>query len=131
MARCKYGVGNLKLTIDNQGLKYDFDVLDNELGDTVLSYIRSGIIDSSSFAFSLPTDDDECQKWTKNTKTGKIKRYIKKIDKLYDVSPVYHPAYSTATCSCRSFDKFMAEEEKKKEELTKKYDDFLNEINKL
>lgn len=131
LARCKYGVGNLKLTIDNQGVKYDFDVLENELGDTLLSYIRSGIIDSSSFAFSLPTDDDECQKWTKNTKTGKIKRYIKKIDKLYDVSPVYQPAYSTATCSCRSFDKFMEEQKQKKEELTKKYDDFLNEINKL
>lgn len=131
LARCKYGVGNLKLIIDNQGLKYDFDVLENELGDTVLSYIRSGIIDSSSFAFSLPVDDDECQEWRKNVKTGKIKRYIKKIDKLYDVSPVYQPAYSTATCSCRSFDKFIAEEEKKKEELTKKYDDFLNEINKL
>lgn len=131
LARCKYGVGNLKLTIDNQGVKYDFDVLENELGDTLLSYIRSGIIDSSSFAFSLPTDDDECQKWTKNTKTGKIKRYIKKIDKLYDVSPVYQPAYSTSTCSCRSFDKFIAEEKRKKEELTKKYDDFLNEINKL
>lgn len=131
LARCKYGVGNLKLTIDNQGLKYDFDVLDNELGDTVLSYIRSGIIDSSSFSFSLPTNDDECQKWTKNTKTGKIKRYIKKIDKLYDVSPVYQPAYSTATCSCRSYDKFIAEEKRKKEELTKKYDDFLDEINKL
>lgn len=131
LARCKYGVGNLKLTIDNQGLKYDFDVLDNELGDTVLSYIRSGIIDSSSFAFSLPVDDDTCQEWKKNTKTGKIKRYIKKIDKLYDVSPVYQPAYSTATCSCRSFDKFIEEEKRKKEELTKKYDDFLQEINKL
>lgn len=131
LARCKYGVGNLKLTIDNQGLKYDFDVLENELGDTVLSYIRSGIIDSSSFSFSLPTNDDECQEWKKNVKTGKIKRYIKKIDKLYDVSPVYQPAYSTATCSCRSFDKFLEEEKKKKEELTKKYDDFLDEINKL
>nr|DAT39130.1 MAG TPA: prohead serine protease [Caudoviricetes sp.] len=131
LARCKYGVGNLKLTIDNQGLKYDFDVLENELGDTVLSYIRSGIIDSSSFSFSLPTNDDECQEWKKNVKTGKIKRYIKKIDKLYDVSPVYQPAYSTATCSCRSYDKFIAEEKKKKEELTKKYDDFLEEINKL
>nr|DAF06186.1 MAG TPA: prohead serine protease [Caudoviricetes sp.]DAI03580.1 MAG TPA: prohead serine protease [Caudoviricetes sp.] len=131
LARCKYGVGNLKLTIDNQGLKYDFDVLENELGDTVLSYIRSGIIDSSSFSFSLPTNDDECQEWKKNVKTGKIKRYIKKIDKLYDVSPVYQPAYSTATCSCRSYDKFIEEEKRKKEELTKKYDDFLNEINKL
>lgn len=131
LARCKYGVGNLKLTIDNQGLKYDFDVLDNELGDTVLSYIRSGIIDSSSFSFSLPTNDDECQEWKKNVKTGKIKRYIKKIDKLYDVSPVYQPAYSTATCSCRSYDKFLEEEKQKKEELTKKYDDFLDEINKL
>lgn len=131
LARCKYGVGNLKLTIDNQGLKYDFDVLENELGDTVLSYIRSGIIDSSSFSFSLPTNDDECQEWKKNVKTGKIKRYIKKIDKLYDVSPVYQPAYSTATCSCRSYDKFLEKEKKKKEELTKKYDEFLDEINKL
>ena len=105
LARSKYGVGNLKLEIDDKGLKYSFDALDNELGNTLLSYIRSGIIDSSSFCFTVAKDH-----WA--TKDGEDYRTVEKIDMLFDVSPVYTPAYAATSVSCRSYDKYKEEKSK-------------------
>lgn len=105
LARSKYGVGNLKLEIDDKGLKYSFDALDNELGNTLLSYIRSGIIDSSSFCFTVAKDHWE-------TKDGEDYRTVEKIDMLFDVSPVYTPAYAATSVSCRSYDKYKEEKSK-------------------
>lgn len=101
LARSKYGVGNLKLTVDKKGLKYEFDALDNELGNTLLSYLRNGIIDSSSFAFTVAQDGDEWER-----KDGVDYRTIKKIDRLFDVSPVFSPAYAETTSYCRSYEQF-------------------------
>lgn len=128
LARSKYGIGNLKLSIDAKGLRYEFDVLDNETGNTTLSYVRSGIIDSSSFAFTLPTDDEDCQVW-KRDKEGNLHRQIKKIDRVWDCSPVFSPAYSTTSCSCRSLDEYL--EKEKENELNEKYNKMIEEINKL
>ena len=128
LARSKYGIGNLKLSIDDKGLRYEFDALDNEIGNTTLSYVRSGIIDSSSFAFTLPTDDEDCQVW-KRDKEGVLHREIRKIDRLWDCSPVFSPAYSTTSCSCRSLDEYL--EKEKENELNEKYNKMIEEINKL
>lgn len=111
LARSKNGVGNLKLTIDKNGVKYSFDALNSPLGDEVLEYIRSGIITSSSFAFSIAPDGD---KWER--RNGKDYRTITKIAKLYDVSPVYCPAYAATSCSCRSYENF-----KKEKKVMKQY----------
>ena len=111
LARSKNGEGNLKLSIDKNGVKYSFDALNSPLGDEVLEYIRSGIITSSSFAFSIAPDGD---KWER--RNGKDYRTITKIEKLYDVSPVYCPAYSSTSCSCRSYENF-----KKEKKMMKQY----------
>ena len=124
LARSKYGFGNLHLTIDNKGLKYEFDALNNELGNTVLEYIRSGIVDSSSFAFCVADDGDNWER-----RDGKLYRTITKIGALMDVSPVFEPAYSEASCTCRSLDRFL--EDEKKKELIAKYDKMIDEIKNL
>ena len=110
LARSKNGIGNLKLSIDKNGVKYSFDALNSPLGDEVLEYIRSGIITSSSFAFSIAPDGD---KWER--RNGKDYRTITKIAKLYDVSPVYCPAYSSTSCSCRSYENFKREKKMMKQ----------------
>ena len=110
LARSKNGVGNLKLSIDKTGVKYSFNALNSPLGDEVLEYIRSGIITSSSFAFSIAPDGD---KWER--RGGKDYRTITKIAKLYDVSPVYCPAYSSTSCSCRSYENFKREKKMMKQ----------------
>ena len=127
LARCKNGVGNLKLTIDARGLKYEFDALNNELGDRVLSYVQSGIIDGSSFAFTVA---DDGQKWTRNA-DGSIQRDIYKFERIYDISPVYVPAYAASSCSCRAFDEFKKAEEKRNAERKAEYDEYRQKINSL
>lgn len=96
LARSKYGIGNLSLAVDDYGLKYEFDALNNELGDTIVEYLKSGIIDSSSFGFAIYPNTD---KWEK--KDGTLYRYIQEIAKLTDVSPVFNAAYPNTSVSCR------------------------------
>ena len=59
----------------------------------------------------------------------KTERTITKIGALMDVSPVFEPAYSEASCTCRSLDRFL--EDEKKKELIGKYDKMIEEIKNL
>lgn len=131
LGRSLKGQGNLKLTVDEQGVRYDCELLDNELAKTVRSYIEAGLVNTSSFAFTV-ADGDDAQVW-KRGKDGKVYRTIKKIDRLYDASPVWSAAYSTTTCSCRSLDNFIEKEkrEKEQEELEKEYQEWTEKIEKL
>lgn len=101
LARSKKGKGNLELTLDSKGLFYRFEAPHTPSGEECLEQVRNGVIDSSSFCFTLPRDG-KGDKWER--KDGKIYHYIVKIDKLYDVSPVYTPAYEATTCSKRCLD---------------------------
>lgn len=126
LARYNKGVGNLNLELRKDGLYYSFEALPTALGDEVLAYVRSGIIGGSSFAFSV-ADDEDAQKWERRS-DGKVYRTINKFEGIYDVSPVLTPAYSTSTCTCRSFDKFKAKE---KEELLNKLENLKKDITNL
>ena len=105
LARCKYGKGNLKLTINNYGLFYEFEAFDDDLSKHTYEMIKHNVIESSSFAFSINPNDKGAQTWSKEN--GIYIRTIKKIDKLYDVSTVYTPAYATSTCTIRSIAELM------------------------
>lgn len=113
LARSKYGEGSLKLTIDDNGLWYEFDAPKNIYGDMLLEHIRRGEIDASSFAFTVAPAGD---KWEK--RNGVMYRTINKIDTLFDVSPVFQPAYSATTCTARNF-----ENAKKMVEINEKLDE--------
>lgn len=99
LARSKNGTGSLELKLDNKGLHYRFEAPKTSLGDELLEYLQRGDICNSSFAFSLDKSDPNCEKWSK--RNGVIYRDIYKINRLYDVAPVFTPAYSEATCSKR------------------------------
>ena len=98
LARCKNGSGSLLLEVDNKGLRYMFDAPNTALGNELLEYLQRGDITSSSFAFTIPNEDG-AERWYK--KDGMIYRDIYKIDKLFDVSPVFQPAYEATSCSAR------------------------------
>lgn len=101
LARSKYGNGSLTLTLDERGLKYSFEAPNTALGDELLESLKRGDIDSSSFTFSI--DSEEWQ----NIGTATAERWvrtIKKVRKLYDVSPVYTPAYNATSCYARALD---------------------------
>lgn len=127
LARSKNGVGSLKLSVDDIGLKYEFEAPNTALGDELLEFLKRGDITQSSFAFSVDSDT-----WEKQD-TGMYIRTITKIGKLYDVSPVFQPAYTDTSVSCSRFaeikeqerienEKAMREiEEAKKNELKSYY----------
>ena len=102
LARSKRGKGSLKLLVDDRGLKYEFTAPNTVLGNELLEMLRRGDITSSSFAFTVSNDGERWQK-----RDGKYYRTITKIDRLYDVSPVYCPAYSETSVACRSFNNII------------------------
>ena len=130
LGRSLHNKGNLKLSVDENGVKYECKLLDNELAKTVRSYIQAGLVDTSSFAFSIDPEDETAQEW-KRLPDGTITRTIRKIDRLYDSSPVWCAAYPSTSCSCRAFDEFKKAEEKRNAERKAEYDEYRQKINSL
>lgn len=104
LGRCKRGDEvSLRLKVTDEGLEYEFEAPETALGDELLSCLERGEIDGSSFAFTVLEDNWE--------RVGdEYQRTITKIDELYDVSPVYSPAYSQTTCDLRGLDALKATE---------------------
>lgn len=121
LARSRNGEGSLLLEVDNKGLHYIFEAPKTALGDEVLEYLHRGDINQSSFAFTVAKGGD---KWYK--RDGQIYRDIYKIDKLYDVSPVFNPAYSSTSCSARYLEVKQADDQ-----IKQKIKDLMEEMDKL
>lgn len=124
LARSKKGSGTLSLTVDGKGLRYRFDAPKTALGDELLEYLKRGEVTESSFAFTVAEDV-----WKKKGETWK--RTIKKIDELYDVSPVYDAAYSKTTVYMRGKEQVEAEMEKQdREQRERELDAYYSNLNK-
>ena len=106
LARFRDGGGSLTLTVDEKGLKYAFEAPNTALGDELVESLKRGDITESSFCFSCKKE-----KYDKRA-DGVYVRTILEIEQLYDVSPVYNPAYAGTKVSLRSFEDFKAEEER-------------------
>nr|DAR82299.1 MAG TPA: prohead serine protease [Caudoviricetes sp.] len=117
LARSKYGTGSLQLQLDERGLKYTFQAPNTDLGNELLEYLKRGDIESSSFAFVVSADEGS-EVWETRA-DGRQYREILKIDELFDVSPVFNPAYSSTSVSQRALDKLNQlremQDEKEKE----------------
>lgn len=121
LARSKKGEGTLSLTVDGKGLRYRFDAPRTALGDELLEYLKRGEVTESSFAFTVAEDV-----WEKKGETWK--RTIKKIDELYDVSPVYDAAYSKTTVYMRGKEQL---EQELREQRERELDAYYNNLNKF
>ncbi|MDY0138566.1 MAG: HK97 family phage prohead protease [Candidatus Izemoplasmatales bacterium] len=89
--------GSLTLTSDDVGLKVRAELLDTQSNQDIFKMVKSGLLDKMSFAFVVSE-----QEWDQN---GDIpKRYIKKIERLYDVSIVDTPAYDKTSIYARSLE---------------------------
>lgn len=142
LARSRYREGSLTLELREDGVFYTFEAPNTIWGDELLEHIKRGEISTSSFAFSLP-DTKECQRWYKD-ENNRLCRTIYQIAALYDISPVFEPAYLTTSCSVRSkeaedalneieakeAEEKRALEEAKKAEIKEKLDGKLNDFYK-
>lgn len=118
LARCRGAqvpqaeAGNsMELEVDDIGLRYAFDAPHTALGDELLEGLRRGDINQSSFAFTVAED-----KWERLA-DGMAKRTILKFDRLFDVSPVYDPAYygTDVKLNKRGLEELESREQKEKE----------------
>lgn len=113
LARSNKGIGSLVLEVDEKGLKYAFEAPNTALGDELLEGLRRGDITASSFAFTVGNDA-----WTKR-EDGTYLRTITNIRELFDVSPVYRPAYDATSVDTRGLDEAKAKEKAELDEYYK------------
>lgn len=94
--------GTLLLRKSVSGLDYEIDPPTNDtIKHLVLDPIKRGDITGSSFAFANVVDE-----WVEEVdgEESVVVRYIHKIGRLYDVSPVTYPAYSDTQAAQRSLE---------------------------
>ncbi len=93
---------SLQLTSDEKGLKVRAELLDTQHNKDIYKMVKSGLLESMSFAFTVKD-----QEWDHE---GDIpRRYIKEIDRLYDVSIVDIPAYDSTSIYARSLESMELE----------------------
>lgn len=125
LARARNGKGSLTLTVNERGLKYAFDAPNTALGDELLEGIRRGDISGSSFAFTVSKDT-----WEK-LGDGTYARTIEKVERIYDVSPVYDPAYPETTVDARGLEELRSAEEAAAEKCSTKMSNRTDETKAL
>jgi HK97 family phage prohead protease len=93
--------GSLQMVEDARGLKVTATLPDTTLGRDIAELVRTGVVDSMSFGFSVKKDS-----WSKDGQT----RYLEDVS-LYEVSLVSTPAYeaTAGTVSVRSGDNISAD----------------------
>lgn len=101
VARSVNGEGTLKLTLDDTGLRFEFEAPPTPLGEELLFNIRSGNLFECSFAFSL-SGSDTCERWTKDE--NMLRREILEIGGIYDCSIVTVAAYGATSCHTRGLE---------------------------
>ena len=95
------GDGKLELYLTKEGhLGYRYKTPNTSVGRDLSENIKNGVIKHSSFAFTIGEESWEFA----SDENGRDKdlRTIKKIDRLYDVSPVTYPAYADTSVAARS-----------------------------
>lgn len=121
LARSRYGEGSLKLELDDEGLYYEFEAPNTQYGDELIEHLKRGEIFASSFGCYI---DPEGDIKTRDEK-GIIHRTITKITRLFDVSPVFEPAYLSTNCTKRTLE--IMEEMKELKEKKKEVEDIKEE----
>ena len=105
---------SLKLDLRDDGLYYEFEAPNTQDGNDLLEHIKRGEMYGTSFAFSLP-EDGSGEVWTKQ-EDGTYIREIILFDALYEISPVYTPAYPTTSVSARCLEHVRKLEEQNMKE---------------
>jgi HK97 family phage prohead protease len=111
LARSKNGEGSLTIGTDAVGLFYEFEAPDTQIGRDLVTSLKRGDIDQSSFSFTVSQEGQEWEETQEGDGPTLAVRTINKVKRLYDVSPVTYPAYPDATVALRSLEEFRKEED--------------------
>lgn len=88
---------SLNLSVDEKGLKVKANLINTSTASEVFKLVKEGIIDKMSFSAIVDTKQDEIIE----DEDGNVRRVIKSIKRLFDVSAVTFPAYETTELVAR------------------------------
>lgn len=90
--------GTLRLDETKDGLRYEVDLPDTEVGKQVRVGVERGDIRGNSFAFRIQKDQ-----WEERS-DGTWLRTVLEVQELFDVGPVVYPAYPDTSVAMRSLE---------------------------
>lgn len=105
LARSNKGVGTLKLSIDDVGVKYTFEAPDTADGNTALELVKRGDLSGSSFTYW--TDEAHNVNYTKSKEddgSEVIVRHVNKISMIAEMTIASDPAYTQTSVSAREIE---------------------------
>ena len=106
--------GTLKLTVDERGLYFEFEVPNTTVGNDVYELVKRGDISQCSFAFTVKEEN-----WNYSTEDDQLdERTIVKFGEIRDISLVVNPAYEGTSVDARSAEQ-DAHLQRKQEYLSK------------
>lgn len=98
IARSNCGEGNLRYSVNNEGVDFEFEAPNCDLGDRALELVRNGVYSGCSFEF-LPKDY-ECKKLKEDGKTVYEINHTA-FEKVSALTIAMDPAYKETTVDCR------------------------------
>ena len=98
IARSNCGVGNLRISVNNEGVDFEFEAPNCDLGDRALELVRNGVYSGCSFEV-LP-QDYECKKLKEDGKTVYEINHTA-FEKVSALTIAMDPAYKETTVDCR------------------------------
>ena len=99
IGRSNKTVGNLKLTVDNEGLKFEIEVPKCDLGDQALELVRAGVYSGCSFEF-MPQDYEISERKQSDGTEMTIITHIK-FESLSAITIAMDPAYKQTEVNAR------------------------------
>lgn len=87
--------GTLRLSEDDEGLRFELDLPDTTAGRDAAESIRRGDVDGVSFGFQVQKDE-----WDQNDKKNVVRTLIEV--NLHEISPTPFPAYPQTSVGVRS-----------------------------
>ena len=114
LARSKSGNGTLSYTVDEKGVKFEFDAPNTADGDKALELVRRGDISGCSFAFTTRYwDSDFVERTTKVVNGATMITYtVKAVTGVYDFTLAADPAYPDTSVEAREFITGLREDDK-------------------
>lgn len=97
LARSNKGVGTLRLTVDEVGVKYEFEAPCTPDGDTCLELVKRGDLAGSSFTYW--SDEKSCH--YEKTDEDILLRHVDRIDRIYEMTVASDPAYQQTSVTAR------------------------------
>jgi HK97 family phage prohead protease len=108
IARCKEGVGNMTISVDQNGVNFEAEMPRCDLGDRALEMVRAGVYTGCSFEF-IP------DKYEAEERGDQVLITHERFQKVLAFTLAMDPAYQQTSVNARELVTDHSEEEKKAE----------------